>query len=128
MSEDKKQKQWLVKDKDGEYVSVLADDWECRGSGLIFLVEGIKVAWFINWQHFRKDVADTQRCNQQENDMRDIILGAVNDLIDSFLYYDRQVDEDLPLDAIQNAIANKEISVDEIAAFFKAKLIEHLET
>ena len=128
MSEDKKQKQWLVKDGDGEYVSVLADDWECGGNGLIFLAEGIKVAWFINWQHFRKDVADTQRCNQQENDMRDIILGTVDDLVCSFIYYDRREDEDLPLGAIRDAIASKEISVDEIAAFFKAKLIERLET
>ena len=29
--------------------------------------------------------------------MRAIILGAVNDLVDSFLYYDRQDDEDLSL-------------------------------
>lgn len=58
--------------------------------------------------------------------MRSNILNTVDDLVGSFLYYDRKEDEDLPRGAIQQAIENKEISVDEIAAFFKAKLIEGL--
>ena len=58
--------------------------------------------------------------------MKEIILNTVVDLVDSFLYYDRQDDEDLPLDAIQNAITNKEISVDEITTYFRAMLIERL--
>ena len=58
--------------------------------------------------------------------MKEIILNTVVDLVDSFLYYDRQDDEDLPLDAIQNAIANKEISVDEITTYFRTMLIERL--
>ena len=58
--------------------------------------------------------------------MKEIILNTVVDLVDSFLYYDRQDDEDLPLDAIKNAIANEEISIDEITAYFRAMLIERL--
>ena len=58
--------------------------------------------------------------------MRDKILDAVDDLVSGLLYYDRKEDEDLPLEAIESAIANGEISTDEIAAFFKAKLIERL--
>ena len=129
MIENKKQEQWLVKDREGEYISVLADDWEFAENGLTFFAGGEKIARFASWQHFRKDVADTQpRDKRRESDMRDIILGAVDDLVCSFIYYDRREDEDLPSGAIRDSIANKEISVDEIAAFFKAKLIERLET
>jgi hypothetical protein len=60
--------------------------------------------------------------------MRDNILNTVDDLVGSFLYYDRKEDEDLPRGSIETAIANKEVSIDEIAAFFKAKLIEGLDT
>ena len=67
MNENEKQEQWLVKDKDGEYVSVLADDWECGGNGLIFFVGGEKVAWFVSWLHFRKVVADAN-LNGEEHD------------------------------------------------------------
>lgn len=126
MNENKKQEEWLVKDKDGEYVSVLADDWEFGGSGLTFFAGGEKIARFASWQHFRKVVADTEHRSQRENDMRAIILGTVNDLVDSFLYYDREDDEVLPLDAIKNAIANEEISIDEITAYFRVMLIERL--
>lgn len=60
--------------------------------------------------------------------MRDIILGTVEDLVGDFLYYSRKEDEELPRGAIQKAINDKEISIDEISAFFKAKLIEGLST
>ena len=60
--------------------------------------------------------------------MRNIILDTLDDLVGSFLYYDRKEDEELPKGAIENAIANKEISIDEIAEFFKARLIEDLGT
>jgi len=59
--------------------------------------------------------------------MRDKILNTVDDLVGGFLYYDRKEDEDLPRGAIENAIDNKEISINEIAAFFKAKLTEGLD-
>ena len=107
---------------------MFADDWEFGDNGLTFFSGGEKIARFASWQHFRKDVAGTEHCSQREDDMRTIILGTVNDLVDSFLYYDREDDEDLPLDAIKNAIVNKEISVDEITTYFRAMLIERLNT
>ena len=58
--------------------------------------------------------------------MRDKILNVVDNLVSDLLYYDRKEDEYLPLEAIESAIANGEISTDEIAAFFKTKLIEGL--
>ena len=58
---------------------------------------------------------------------RSIIINAVDDMVSGLLYYDRKEDEDLPRGAIELAIKDKDISVDEIAAFFKAKLIEGLE-
>ena len=60
--------------------------------------------------------------------MRDIILKTLDDLVGDFLYYGRKEDEDLPRGAIEKAIENKEISIDEIAAFFKFELIKRLNT
>jgi len=60
--------------------------------------------------------------------MRDIILKTLDDLVGDFLYYGRKEDEDLPRGAIEEAIENKEISIDEIAAFFKFELIKKLNT
>jgi len=57
---------------------------------------------------------------------KDNILNTVDDLVLSFLYYDRKEDESLPRGAIEQAIKNNEVSVDEIAGFFKTKLVEHL--
>jgi hypothetical protein len=56
--------------------------------------------------------------------MKDTILNAVEDLAGDFLYYDRKGDEDLPLGAIEAAIARKEVSIDEIVALFEAKVKE----
>ena len=65
---EEKEVQWLVKDKDGESISVFADSWTCGVNGLAFYVGSKKVACFASWQHFRKVVTnDTQRCNQRGN-------------------------------------------------------------
>lgn len=58
--------------------------------------------------------------------MRDKIFDAVDDLVSGLLFYDRKENKDLPLEAIESAIANGEISTDEISAFFKTRLIEGL--
>jgi|GEM_PF-4535364 len=51
---DKKLTKWLVRDNEGEYITVYAESWKCGGDGLKFFVgEGI-AAWFISWQHFRE--------------------------------------------------------------------------
>jgi len=55
------------------------------------------------------------------------ILGSVPDLVSDFLYYDRKGDEDLPVGAIDEAIAKGEVSVDDIVSSFKAALIDSLD-
>jgi hypothetical protein len=57
---------------------------------------------------------------------RDLILGAVDDLIANFLYYDRKSDEQLMLGDIEKSIENNEISVEEIVSRFTTKLKEGL--
>lgn len=54
--------------------------------------------------------------------MKDNILGAVEDLVSNFLYYDRKEDENLPLDAIDDAIKNGDITIDEIVNKFTEAL------
>jgi hypothetical protein len=54
------------------------------------------------------------------------ILGAIEDLVGSFLYYDRKEDEDLPEGSIQNAIADGLITADEIIKQFSDTLREGL--
>jgi len=45
--------QYLVKDSDGEYILVIADNWECGGNGLCFFIDKKKVAHFLNWSSYR---------------------------------------------------------------------------
>ena len=54
--------------------------------------------------------------------MKDLILNTVDDLVGSFLYYDRKEDEELPRGAIDQAVADGEITVEEIVERFRAGL------
>jgi len=45
---------------------------------------------------------------------REIILDTISDSITDLFYYDRKEDEDLPRGAIEKAVRNGEITVDEI--------------
>ena len=56
--------------------------------------------------------------------MKDLILAIVSDLVGSFIYYDRQEDEDLPTGCIESAIIEKDITIDEIVDRFKSELIK----
>lgn len=51
---------------------------------------------------------------------REHILSTASDLMSNFLYYDRKEDEDLPRGAIEEAVADGEITTDEIMAIFRA--------
>jgi hypothetical protein len=53
---------------------------------------------------------------------REHILGTVTDLVSDFLYYDRKEDEYLPRGAIEAALADGTITVDEIVDKFRAEL------
>jgi hypothetical protein len=60
------------------------------------------------------------------SDRRTLILGTIQDLVGSLLYYDRKNDDDLDRDAIPAAVAAGEISVDEMADEFRAELKRRL--
>lgn len=53
---------------------------------------------------------------------KELILTTVDDLVADFLYYDRKEDEELPRNSIEEAIANKEITVREIIQRFEQEL------
>ncbi len=55
-------------------------------------------------------------------DRKETILLTVEDLVGAFLYYDRKEDEDLPRGAIEEAITNGEVTVDEIVNKFASTL------
>jgi len=51
-----------------------------------------------------------------------IILNTIRDLCLDFIYYDREEDEELSKDQLNDAIRNGEISIDEIVAEFRKHL------
>jgi hypothetical protein len=51
---------WLVKDTDGEYVTVRADNWEVSGNGLVFKLGDVRVAHFIRWVSYRRVPSDSR--------------------------------------------------------------------
>lgn len=55
-------------------------------------------------------------------DRRQRILNLAEDLMSNFLFYDRKEDEDLPVDAIEEAIINGEITTEEILDVFRRNL------
>ena len=61
---------------------------------------------------------------ETNEDLKDNILGTVDDLVSDFLYYDRKEDEYLPRGAIQCAIEDGVVSVDEIVGRFRKGLEE----
>ncbi len=62
-----------------------------------------------------------------DEELKDTILGTVEDLVSNFLYYDREEDEDLPPGAIEDAVKRRVVSIEDIVAQFGASLIESLE-
>ena len=45
---------WLIKDIDGEYITVNANDIQYGGNGLSFFVNKIIIAHFSRWASFRR--------------------------------------------------------------------------
>jgi len=58
--------------------------------------------------------------------LKENIEATTEDLIAGFLYYDRKEDELLPRGAIEEAVANKVISIEEIVAIFEHGLRSNL--
>lgn len=61
-----------------------------------------------------------------KNNRREVILATVSNLVADFLYYDRQDDKDLPMEEIEAAIREGDITADAIVEHFRAKLVEGL--
>ena len=60
--------------------------------------------------------------------MKDRILASVSDLVANLLYYDRKEDFDLPVGAIDRAIRDSEVTVDELVEQFRADLVKGLDS
>ncbi len=54
--------------------------------------------------------------------MKQIILGTIEDLCSDFLYYDRKEDEELSMEQLNEAVKNKEITIDEMVVEFRKHL------
>ena len=59
-------------------------------------------------------------------EVKNYALCVISDLVASFLYYDRKEDDYLPVGKIEELIANKELSVDDIVSEFRRNLIGSL--
>lgn len=57
---------------------------------------------------------------------KELILDKVDDLVYDFVHYDRKEDNELPVGAIEKAIANGEIEVGDIISRFTNRLLENL--
>lgn len=56
--------------------------------------------------------------------MKQLILNKIDDMVSNLLYYDRKEDEDLPREAIEKAISNNEITVEEIMDKFRESFLK----
>jgi hypothetical protein len=59
--------------------------------------------------------------------LRRIILDTASDLAKDFAYYDRKEDEDLRRGAIEQALADGMVSLDDILIAFRTELISELD-
>ena len=54
--------------------------------------------------------------------MKQKIFDTISDLCSDFLYYDRKEDEELSIELLNEAVANGEITIDEMVAEFRKHL------
>ncbi len=59
--------------------------------------------------------------------MKETVLITVDDLVSDFLYYGRKEDEDLPRGAIEDAIEDGSITIEEIVARFETGLRDRID-
>ncbi len=53
---------------------------------------------------------------------RELIFDTIDDAVGRLIYYGRREDEDLPLGAIERAVASGEVTVDEMVEQFATRL------
>lgn len=54
--------------------------------------------------------------------MKQAIIDTISDLCSDFLYYDRKEDEDLSMEQLNKAVADGEITIEEMVAEFRKHL------
>jgi hypothetical protein len=54
--------------------------------------------------------------------IKQVILTRIADLCADFLYYDRKEDNKLPVERLNQAVRNNEITIDEMVAEFRRNL------
>ncbi len=57
---------------------------------------------------------------------KDLILDSIKDLVQDLLYHDRKDDEELGMDAIEDCISGKIITIDSMVDCFKQELLSQL--
>jgi len=62
----------------------------------------------------------------EEAKTKKVILDTVSDLVAKFMYYDRKEDEELGVGAIDSALENSIITLDEIMDRFKSEILKSL--
>lgn len=57
---------------------------------------------------------------------KELILGTISDQVTDLLFYDRKEDDDLPMGAIEDAVASGQITIAEMVTEFRRVLHEGL--
>ena len=63
---------------------------------------------------------------EEKNNMKDFILGYIDDLVGRLLYYDRKGDEELKEGDIEGAVKKGVVTIDEMADRFKSELFNKI--
>ena len=68
-----------------------------------------------------------EECQEKKSPdkIREMILGAAEDIVTKYFYYDRKKDEDLPEGVIEDQVKAGVVSVEEIIYRFREKVITH---
>jgi hypothetical protein len=95
-----------------------------RTNGLTSKSWRVDRRWFVRKGREVRILSVEREC---ERDLRDVILGTVEDMVSDLLYYHRKDSEALPVGAIEAAIDNGVVTVDEIIETFGNELKAGLE-
>lgn len=63
-----------------------------------------------------------------DTDIREQIVGVIEDAVADLIYYDRKEDEELPRGAIESAVKSGLITIDEMVETFRSELTRRLDS